>query len=336
MTLMSKAALCIFPLLMMANGNVAKADDFYAGKQVRVVVSTQAGGDYDLWMRLVAYYMGKYIPGSPTFIVHNMPGAGSIVATNHLYNVAPRDGSTIGMIGRNIPFQSVMGEKTIRADLTKFNWIGNPEVTNRVCAYRPNPNVKSAEDLFQHQLLVGGAGAGGALSTIPLLLSRMLGMKLKLVEGYQGPREVLIAIERGEVDGVCFSVTAIENARPGWIAEGKLRLLFNMERTPMVGSTVPSIFSFAKTDNHRRTLNLFSSGMTFGRPIVMPPDVPAGRVEMMRAAFEKAMEDPGLLEQAKKGGLEVGVVRGNELAELMVEMKSTPPELVQQMKAYTQ
>jgi tripartite-type tricarboxylate transporter receptor subunit TctC len=312
----------------------AEPSAFYAGKQIKVIVSTQAGGDYDLWMRFIAPYMSKYIPGNPTMLVQNMPGAGSIVATNYIYNVSPRDGSVIGMIGRNIPFQSVMGEKTIRADLTKFNWLGNPEVTNRVCAYRPTRDVKSVQDLFHHQITVGGAGAGGALSTIPLLLSNMMGMRLKLVEGYQGARDVLLAIERGEVDGVCFAVTAIENARPGWIDAGKLHLLFNMEKDRIPGRNVPSIFEFAKTEEHRKTLSMFSAGMVFGRPIVAPPEVPSDRVSILKAAFEKAMVDPDLLEQAKKSGLEVGMVKGDELAQLMEEMAATPPELVERMKVY--
>jgi tripartite-type tricarboxylate transporter receptor subunit TctC len=332
--ILKAAAVCLLPFL--AQSAVAEPNAFYAGKQIKVIVSTQAGGDYDLWMRFLLPYMSKYIPGSPTMLVQNMPGAGSIVATNYLYNVSPRDGTVIGMIGRNIPFQAVMGEKTIRADLTKFNWLGNPEVTNRVCAYRPTANVKSAQDLFEHQLLVGGAGTGGALSTIPLLLSRMLGMRLKLVEGYQGPRDVLLAIERGEVDSVCFSVTAIENARPGWLASGKLRLLFNMEKERIAGSDVPSIFEFTKTEDQQKTLMMFSAGVTFGRPIVTPPDVPADRVNILRAAFERAMADPDLIEQAKKSGLEVGVVKGDVLAKLMTELMSTPRDLVERMKAYMQ
>jgi tripartite-type tricarboxylate transporter receptor subunit TctC len=331
-----KVAVCLLPLGFYAQQAAAESGEFYAGKQIKVIVSTQAGGDYDLWMRFIAPYMSKYIPGSPTLLIQNMPGAGSIVATNYLFNVAPRDGTVIGMIGRNIPFQAVIGENTIRADLTKFNWLGNPEVTNRVCAYRPTPNVTSAHDLFEHQLMIGGAGAGGALTTIPLLLSRMLGMRLKLVEGYQGPREVLLAIERGEVDGVCFSVTAIENARPGWLAAGKLRLLFNMEKDRMPGSSVPSIFEFAKAEDQRQTLTMFSAGVIFGRPIITPQSVPAHRVSMLRAAFEKAMSDPDLLEQAKKNGLEVGVVKGETLAKMMAELMATPRNLVERMKSYMQ
>jgi tripartite-type tricarboxylate transporter receptor subunit TctC len=333
MRLILSAVICLLPFLSQA---AAEPGAFYAGKQIKVIVSTQAGGDYDLWMRFIIPYMSRHIPGSPTLVVQNMPGAGSIVATNYLFHVSPRDGSVIGMIGRNIPFQAVMGEKTIRADLTKFNWLGNPEVTNRVCAYRPTSNVRSAQDLFEHQLLFGGAGTGGALSTIPPLLSRMLGMRMKLVEGYQGPREVLLAIERGEVDGVCFSITAIENARPGWLAAGKLRLLFNMEKERIPGSNVPSIFEFAKTEDQQKTLTMFSAGMTFGRPLVAPPDVPADRVNILRTAFEKAMADPELLEQARKNGLEVGVVKGDVLARLMAELMTTPPHLVERMKAYMQ
>jgi tripartite-type tricarboxylate transporter receptor subunit TctC len=310
--------------------------DFFANKPLRVVVSSQAGADYDLWMRFISPYMSKYIPGNPTILVQNMPGAGSIIATNYLFNAAPRDGSTIGMIGRNMPFQAIMGEKGIKFDLLKFNWLGNPEVTNRVCAARPTQNVKAAHDLFIHPLMMGGAGAGGALSTIPRLLSRMLGMRLQLVEGYQGPRDVLLAIERGELDGVCMSVTTIENTRPGWLADGKIQLLFNMESKPLPGRGVPSIFEFAKTEDQRQTLALFSAGVIFGRPMVAPPDVPPELVRILRTAFERAMADPELLASATKNGLEVGVVKGDELAKLMAELTATPRDVVDRMKVYMQ
>ena len=215
MTLVRMLAGCLIGLHLQSAAVAEPADNFFAGRQIKVIVTTQAGADYDLWMRFIAPYMSKYIPGAPTLIIQNMPGAGSIVGTNYLFNVAPRDGTTFGMIGRNLPFQAILGEKGIRFETAKFNWIGNPEVTNRVCAQRPIPEVKSAKDLFEHQVMIGGAGAGGALSTIPQLLSRMLGMRMKLVEGYQGPRDILLAIERGELNGVCMSVTAIENMRPG-------------------------------------------------------------------------------------------------------------------------
>ena len=303
-------------------------------KQIRVIVSTQAGGDYDLWMRLIAPYIARYLPGSPPLIVQNMPGGGSLVATNYLYNVAPRDGSTIGMIGRNLPFQAVMRDKAIRFDLTKFGWIGNPEVTNRVCAVHEDSQIKSARDLFDKQALVGGAGAGGALSTIPLLLSKMLALKLKLVEGYEGPRDVLLAMERKELDGVCMSVTAIENIRPGAMASGAIRVLFNMEPEAMSGSTVPSIFELTRSEEERQLLKLFSNGVLFGRPIVTPPGIPDDRLAAFKTAFEKAMQDQELQTKARQAGLEIGIVKGDTLHDLMIELMATPEPIVQQMKQY--
>jgi tripartite-type tricarboxylate transporter receptor subunit TctC len=310
------------------------AEEFFAGKQVKVIVSTQAGGDYDTWMRLISPYMARYIPGSPTFVVQNMPGAGSIIATNYLYNVAPRDGTVFGMIGRTLPFQAVVGEKGIRFDPTRLNWLGSPELTNRVCAARPTAEVASIHDLFEHQLAFGGAGAGSALSTIPKLLSRLLGMRLKLVEGYQGPRDIFLAIDRGELDGVCLSVTAIHNIRPGWIESGDIRLLFNMESDRLPGADVPSIYEFTKTDDQRRILSLYSASVMFGRPIVAPPDVPIERVNVLKTAFEKAMADTELNATAKKLGLEIGVVKGDELARLMVELMTAPRDLVDRLKGY--
>jgi tripartite-type tricarboxylate transporter receptor subunit TctC len=331
------AACVAFAWLAAHSGAAAQpSDNFYANRPIKVIVTTQAGGEYDLWMRLIAPYMTKYIPGTPALLVQNMPGAGSIVGANFLFNVAPRDGTVIGMIGRNLPFQAVLGEKSIRFDITRFNWIGNPEVTNRVCAQRPIPEVTSAHDLFRHQLMIGGAGAGGALSTIPQLLSRMLGMRLKLVEGYQGPRDILLAMERGELNGLCMSVTGIENLRPGWIETGKIQLLFNMEQERLRGRGVPSIFEFTRTEEERRILSLFSIGVTYGRPLVAPPDVPAERVAILRTAFERAMADPDLLEQARKIGLEFGVVRGEALEQMNRDLLATPRDLVERMKAYTQ
>jgi tripartite-type tricarboxylate transporter receptor subunit TctC len=307
--------------------------DFFAGKQLKVIVSTQAGAEYDTWMRFIGPYLARHIPGSPSLIIQNMPGAGSIVAANYLYNAAPHDGSVIGMIGRNLPFQAVMGEKGIRFDLTKFNWLGNPELTHRVCAARPSPDVQSARDLFKHQIIMGGAGAGGALSTIPQLLSRLMGMRLKLIEGYQGPRDVFLAIDRGELDGVCMSVTAIRNMRPGWVESGQMRLLFNLEADRLPNLDVPSIFEFTETDDQRRMLTLFSTGVLFGRPIVAPPDVPADRIAVLRSAFEDAMADQELIEQAKKLGLELGVVRGDELSRMATQIMATPRESVERLKA---
>jgi tripartite-type tricarboxylate transporter receptor subunit TctC len=242
----------------------------------------------------------------------------------------------MGMIGRNLPFQAVLGDPAIRFDMTQFGWIGNPEVTNRVCAQRADTGVQTARDLFDKELLIGGAGAGGALSTIPQLLSRMLGLKLKLIEGYEGPRDVLLAMERKELDGVCMSVTTIENIRPGWLADGHIKLLFNMEPQPLPGSNVPSIFELTRSEEERQMLTLFATGVLFGRPIVMPPQVPKALTATVKTAFEKAMKDPELIAKAKSAGLEIGVVTGDELENTMRALLKTPRPVVERMKQFMQ
>jgi tripartite-type tricarboxylate transporter receptor subunit TctC len=308
------------------------AEDFYRGKQVKVIVSFDAGTDYDQWTRLIIRHFGKQLDGHPSFVVQNMGAAGGILATNHLFNVAPADGTVIGMIGRNMPYFALVQEANARYDPLKFNWIGSPELTNRVCTAYERSAVTKAEDLFERELLIGGAGAGSAVSTTPVLLSKLLGMKFKLIEGYPAPGQVLLAMERGEVEALCQTVTSIRNVRPGWIESGKLRVLFNMERTPLPNSKAPSIFSFAKTEDQRRIIGLYSSSIELGRPLVAPPGVPADRVEALRRAFQATMADPDFRADAEKQKLEVNVVSGEQVSALVNDLMTTPPEIIKRMQ----
>ena len=199
----------------LAGAKAQEVADFYRGKQIRAIVSTVVGGDYDTWMRLITRHWSKYIPGHPSMLVQNMPGAGGIVAANSFYHTAPRDGSSIAMIGRNLAYQALMKEDGIRFDPMKFNWIGSPEVSNRICVVMDASRVKTAADLYETELLMGGAGAGTAVSTTPRLVAALTGMKMKLVEGYGSASAVQLAMERGEVDGVCQTVcSSIWNAIP--------------------------------------------------------------------------------------------------------------------------
>jgi tripartite-type tricarboxylate transporter receptor subunit TctC len=316
----------------MANAQAQSVGDFYRGKQIKFIVSFDSGTDYDQWTRLIARHLGDHLEGHPTFVVQNLGSAGGVLATNNLYNVAPADGTVIGMIGRNLPYFALVQEKNARYDPVKFNWIGSPELTNRVCTAFQSSAVHKAEDLFTHQLLVGGSGAASAVSTTPVLLSRLLGMKFKLVEGYPSPVQVLMAMERGEVEGLCQTLPGILNGRPGWVEQGKIRILFNMERTPVARFGAPSIFSFTKTEEQRRIIALYSSSIELGRPIVAPPGVPAERVAALRRAFEATMADPALIEEAHKQKLEVNVVTGEHLATLVSDLMTTPPAIIARMK----
>jgi tripartite-type tricarboxylate transporter receptor subunit TctC len=319
-------------LSLMQETRAESAADFYHGKQVKIIVSFDTGTDYDQWARLIARHLGKHLDGHPSFVVQNMGAAGGILATNHLFNVAPADGTVIGMIGRNLPYFALVQEANARYDPVKFNWIGSPELTNRVCTAYERSAVRKAEDLFERELLTGGAGAASAVSTTPVLLSKLLGMKFKLIEGYPAPGQVLLAMERGEVEGLCQTVTSIRGVRPGWIETGRLRVLFNMERTPLQNSHAPSIFSFAKSEEQRRIIALYSSSIELGRPIVAPPGVPAERVAALRRAFQETMNDPALREEAEKQKLEINVVTGEQVSALVIDLMATPPEIIKRMQ----
>ncbi len=321
------AAACCF-----SSVQAQTAQEFYQGKQIRFIVSTAAGGDYDQWSRLVTRHWPRHMPGAPSFIVQNMPGAGGIVMANHLFNQAPRDGGTIGMIGRNLPLQAVMGDKNVRFDPAKLNWIGSPEVSNYVCAVMAGSPAERAEQLFDTEILLGGAGAGTGTSTMPPLFSKLLGMKLKLVEGYGSSTAASLAMERREIHGLCQSITSLRAGRPGWIESGKIKVLFNTERQPIPGIDAPTIFIFAKTEEQRRILTLFASTSEFGRPIVAPPDTPADRVAALRRSLDATLADPDFLADAAKSKLSVTPIKGEELDGLLKDMTGTSPEIIAKMQ----
>lgn len=318
-------------LALAAPAGAQNVKGFYENKQLRFIVHTAAGGGYDQWSRLVTRHWGRHIPGNPTFIVQNMPGGGGIAAANYIYNQAPRDGTTMGMIGRNLPLKALLGDKAVRYDPAKFGWIGNPEISNYVCAVKAGAPAETAEDLFLKETLFAGAGAGTGTSTIPPLYASLLGLKMKLVEGYPSSTAGLLAIERGEVHGICQSYTSLREQRQGWVENGTFKVLFNSERKTIPGLKAPSIFAYAKTEEQKQLLTLFASTTEFGRPFITPPDVPADRMAALVKSFEDVLKDPELVADATKQQLEISLVRGTELRDLTTEMLKTPPAVVAKM-----
>jgi tripartite-type tricarboxylate transporter receptor subunit TctC len=309
--------------------------DFYAGKQIRAIVGNPAGGDYDNWMRLIAQHWGDFIPGHPTFIVENMPGAGQIIATNYLFNSAPQDGTAVGMTERALPYLKLLGDQNIRFEPAKFNWIGSPEQTSRVCVAMKGASVQTAEDLFNRQLLVGGAGAGTSVSNTPMLLSKLLGMKFKVVEGYGSAENIVLAMERGELQGICQTVAGLESTRPGWIEQGKFRVLFSMERAPLAGINAPTIYQFARNQEQRDVLSLFDSSIELGRPVIAPPNVPADRIAALRSAFDAMMKDPGFQADAARLRYKLTLTEGKDLQAMVNRLMATPQNIVDEVKSLT-
>jgi tripartite-type tricarboxylate transporter receptor subunit TctC len=319
-------------VILAAPAHSQSVESFYRDKQVRLIIHSTTGGDYDGWARLVARYMTKYLPGNPTFIPQNMPGAGGITAANTLYASVPKDGSVIGMIGRNLPFQALTRVANVRYEPAKFNWIGSPEFSNIVCIIVSDAPAKTADELYQNEVLMGGAGAGTAVSLMPVFLNRLLGMKFRLVEGYSGASAVRLAMDRREVHGVFLTYAAIKTSSGQALDSGELKILFNMEPEPVPGLKVPSIFAFAKTDDQRQLLKLMSISNELGRPMLAPPDVPADRVAALREAFDKSMADPDLRAEATKAGFTIAETKGEALAKLVDDLMATPKRLVDQFE----
>lgn len=310
-------------------------EEFYRDRQVIFIIPVAAGGDYDLWARMIIRHLGNHIPGKPSVLPQNMPGGGQMTAANHLFNVSARDGSVIGMIGRNLPNQALFKHPNVQFDPVKFNWLGSPELTSRVCGAMTASGITTGEDLFEKELLMGGAGANTAVSTTPLLLHNVLGMKLKLIEGYGSTNAVMLAMERGEVQGICQTYMGIKNGNEEWLTSGRFKILFNMERNPIPGVDAPTIYKFTKTQEQRDLIGLFNSSVELGRPVAAPPAVPADRVDALRRAFDGTMRDPAFLADAARQKLVISTLTGEQLTELIVALMKTPPDISEKMESLT-
>jgi tripartite-type tricarboxylate transporter receptor subunit TctC len=317
-------------------GFAEPVETLFKGKPLRIVIGSAAGQDYDLWARFIARHVGRHLPGSPTVIVQNMPGAGEMLATNWLFNVAPRDGTVWGSVSRNIPNAGFQGAPGARYDATKFHWLGSPEMTNRGCFALATAKVKKAEDLFKDELIVGGIGAGATVTETPNLLRGMLGMKFKIVDGYVRPQDAVLAMERGELEGVCQTVQSFSRARPEWLKSGFARVLFTGEKDRVPGLNAPTIFEFAKTDEHRTILAFLASTLELGRPYMLPPGVPPETVQVMRRAFDATINDPLFREEAVKIGVVITHKTGEQIQDLILQGSKTPPEIVARASEFGQ
>jgi tripartite-type tricarboxylate transporter receptor subunit TctC len=308
------------------------AQDFYKSRQIQLMVGHEVGNDYDVGARLLARHLSKHLPGHPAVVVQNQPQASGLVTANYMYVHAPRDGSVIGSISRNLPSQAVMGLPNIEADARRYNWLGATSFPARICATSATAPVKSATDLFTQELLTGGVGAGSATSIVPTVLNRVLGTKFKMIEGYRGGQDILLAIERGEVHAVCMSLGQFRSHEQKF-KDGKLRYLLRAEEPELPGlPDMPSAYQFAKTEEQRQLMRFIFSSTELGRPYLLPPDVPKDRVQFMRDAFAKAVKDPDLIAEADKIKLDMVFRPPEHLEKLVAQLYDTPPALIAEAK----
>jgi tripartite-type tricarboxylate transporter receptor subunit TctC len=314
---------------------------FYAGKTITIIAGTKAGDVYDTYARLFAQHMPKYIPGNPNIIVQNMPGAGSMIAANHLYSVAAPDGLTIGAIFPALYFDQIVGRKEVRYDWAKFVWIGSPVTSNHLLYMRADTPYKTFDDVVNTST-PPKCGASGTSSTgyyVPKLLDEVVGSKFDVVLGYQAGQDIDLAVERGELACRAFTVTAFFAREPfiGWRKNNFVRVLVQtgQKRDGRLADT-PTIYELMdrfKTSTAGRNLTtLVLAGGQFGRPYVLPPNTPADRVAIIRQAFDKVLADESVIAEGKRRKLEFDPTSAQELEKLAKEVMSQPPEIVAKMK----
>jgi tripartite-type tricarboxylate transporter receptor subunit TctC len=310
-----------------AAGYAQTGDDFYKGKQLSVMIGYGVGGSDDLWARIIARHIGDHIPGHPTVIAVNAPGAGSLLLANQITNTQPKDGTVIGLINRGIPFEPLLGGISVRFDPLKLSFVGSPDRDTAVCAANKNAPVKTVQDLYTQELIVGATGSGADTEVYPSFLKNLLGMKFKIISGYPGSREINLAIERGEVQGICVSYDTI--ARETIFKNGTVHVLFQaaVKPDPRLDG-IPFAADLAKTAQERQALDLFLARTNVGRPFIAPPGVPADRLAILRTAFAQTMKDPGLVQEAESSGLHPLYIAPDELQKYVAEAYKMSPEIV--------
>jgi len=315
-------------LLAFASSAFAQSSaDFYRGKTIALLVGFGPGGEDDLWARLVSRHLTAHTPGNPNVVPVHMPGSGGLLVANRLYNTAAKDGTVIGMINRGIPFEPLLGGQGTQFDALKLNYLGSPGRDTTVCAARKDAAVQSLADLATKELAVGGTGSGADTAIYPEFLRALLGLKFKLTKGYQGSNEIQLAMERGEVHGICL---AYDSLMRGTLARaGQINVLLQAALAPDPRlKDVPMVIDAARSAEDRQALELFFARAAIGRPFVTPPQVPPDRLAALRKAFEAMLADQAFLEDAKKQTLNVVPVSAREMTEIVAKAYRTPPEVV--------
>jgi len=314
----------------------ASVESFYKDKRIRMLVGYGVGTGNDLYLRLLARHIGKYIPGRPIMVPENMPGAGGIVMFNHLYNVAARDGTVIAHPSRSLVTEPLYGNEQARYDVSKFGWIGSLNRDVATCITWGRSGVKSIDDAKRREVAVGSTGASAESNYFAKLLNVTLRTRFKTVLGYPDSGAVGIAMERGELDGYCsFTWAAVKSARPNWVEQKQINVLLqlSMGKHPELPD-VPLVADLARDDATRQIFTLAFGAQKMGRPVATTPGVPPERLEALRRAFDATMKDHEFREDARRGGLEIdGPITGEEVEEAVREIYAMPKSIVQKYEA---
>jgi len=316
----------------------AHAAGHYAGKTIELVVGGDAGGGYDIYARAVARHLAQHIPGNPTIVVKNMPGAGSTRAGIYISSVAPKDGTSIGAMMPGAIIGPLLDDKpNLQFDPTKVIYIGTADSGVRMCVTYQNSKIKTFADAQKTKTIVGGSAAGGATRDYPYLHNHTAGTKFDVVSGYQGTVDIALAMERGEVDGVCgWDWSSVKSQKSDWVRDKKLNLLVQVSLEPLPELTdigVPHIWSFVSNADDRKVAELVVSQQVFQRSYIAPPGTPAEPINILRGAFDDTMKDPAFLADAEKMKISITPLAGAKVQDLIASLYATPKQFVERAKA---
>jgi tripartite-type tricarboxylate transporter receptor subunit TctC len=331
----SVSTLLLLALASTAIAFAASDDGFYKGHSINLYIGYSPGGAYDLYARVIARHMGAHIPDNPTLVPQNMEGAGSLRLANYMYRVAPQDGTAIATFGRGIAFDPLLLGQGDAFDAQKMNWLGSANNEVSVCVALKSSGITRFQDLFTKELTVGGTGASSDTDQFPRVLNAVLGTHFKIVQGYPGGNDVVLAMERGEVQGRCgWSWSSVLSTHKSWITDGRMVVLVQLSLTKHPDlPDAPLAMDFAKTDQQRQILKMILARNVMGRPYVAPPNLPADRVALLRQAFMDTMADKDFRAEADKLQLEINPVSGQDVQKLVAEVYATPADVIAKAKA---
>jgi tripartite-type tricarboxylate transporter receptor subunit TctC len=320
--------------LLAGAASAETPEQFYKGKQIELAIGYPPAGSNDVYARLLARHLGKHIPGNPTIVPQNRPGAGSFLALGYMANVAPKDGSVIAIGAPTAPLDEKLGTQGVRFKTAEFNWIGRIDsLINIVFLWHTSP-VKSVADAQKMESKLSGTGIGSTVSVYPTVMNHVLGTKFKLIMGYKGSAAAQLAVERGEVEGHSTSWTAVKVGHPDWRPDKKINIIvqFALKKHPELPD-VPTVVELARNDEQRQILTAVMNATEIGTAFFTTPDAPKDRVEVLRRAFDATMKDPEFLADAKKTHLTVGPMRGEELQKLVGEVAAIKPDILEKVRA---
>ncbi len=320
--------------ILTAPASADDVADFYKDKTISIVVGHQPGTGFDIYARVLAQHLGQHIPGHPKVIVQNMNGASGIVAANWLYNIAPKDGTVMATFVHTVPFEPLFGNKKAKLDPSKLIWIGNMEESIGLCLVTKKSGINSFKDLFVKEAVFGATGATGPLAKFSNSVKNLTGAKMKVVQGYKGSASVKVAMEQGEVQGICgLPLSTVKSFWRDDYKSGDVKPILQLsgKKTKELGD-IPNINEYAKTPADKQVFNLIFGAQVLGRPFVSPPGVPPARIKALRDGFMATMKDPKFLAEADKTQITIDASSGDEVAKLVATYSSVPKEVVERAK----